>query len=436
MSSPSPARYVLFFYVGDKIWKETPLTLKNPVSFGTAEKCNVRLGVSTDCGLIEEHAWLEATDGQVYLRALGPVKVNGKDVEQGSRVEYTEGERIQLGHQEKLTLVLEKAVLRTADAPTSPRLAPPSANNAPTKKGAKEKKKPASKKDEEPVDSKEEKMEVEPTPKSTAKQSSEPSAEEISEPAESESTKASPSPKKQYGKKQKKLPAISHEGPYAGGQANSKSSKNSPAKKEKNSPKPKETKAAPKSKVAKEPKSRARSSNDTKPLRVEKKDLAAAQIETKREIIYGGEKFFIPPKRTQAEVDKMTDEDILLEAVMFAPAGKAEHYDTYAKRWYNGRNIVRVGKILDKLAEEGLLVKDKKFYYGPDNEDEKHDEDKTSASDEAEVALLDSNSKKQKVAATNSKKKKRKSDESDEELRGDTKRAKSNTTSASESDEK
>lgn len=112
----------------------------------------------------QEHAWLESSDGQVYLRVAGPVKLNGNDVQ--GRVEYANGDKIQLGHKDKLILVLEKAGARSLDAAPSPRVvATPSAINSPTKKkAAKGKKSQASKKDAE--DAKEdEKMEVEPTPK-------------------------------------------------------------------------------------------------------------------------------------------------------------------------------------------------------------------------------------------------------------------------------
>lgn len=44
-----------------------------------------------------------------------------------------------------------------------------------------------------------------------------------------------------------------------------------------------------------------------------------------------GERFTIPQKRSQADVDAMSDRDILLEAVQYAPGGNISAYQNYAK---------------------------------------------------------------------------------------------------------
>jgi hypothetical protein len=101
----------------------------------------------------QEHAWLEAnSDGQIYLRVIGLTRMNGKEVQ--GRVEYSEGDKIQLGNKDKLVMFLQKPQPRTVDSPAM--IANPDPTNSPPK--VVKPKKKVERKDDESA----EKMEVDP----------------------------------------------------------------------------------------------------------------------------------------------------------------------------------------------------------------------------------------------------------------------------------
>jgi hypothetical protein len=104
------------FYVNQKQWRVTPVSLKKPICFGMSEKCNVRLSSTGTLDLLDEHAWLQMEDDQIILRVAGKTKLNGVEIPEG-KVNYSIGDKIQFGEKDKLILVLETPVLGAEPEP-------------------------------------------------------------------------------------------------------------------------------------------------------------------------------------------------------------------------------------------------------------------------------------------------------------------------------